>query len=67
LACATPGHAVVDITPGTREGLAICLLAARASGARIVYVKHQNIEKTNSIQYGTEELINLDLSDRPSP
>lgn len=51
------GQRVVDFTPGTREMLAAVLIAGINSKAKLVYIRHKTLPEINSIQYGTEELV----------
>jgi hypothetical protein len=50
----------VDITFGTGEMTAILLTAARRSGARVRYLRHDYLDKSNAPKFGTEQYVKLD-------
>lgn len=61
------GRAVVDVTPGNREILMLCMQAATAAGATIVYVK--TADRDGRPVVGTERLLEfpgLELRARPA-
>jgi hypothetical protein len=51
-------NAAVDITAGTKEMSAVLIAAARRASARVLYLRHEMLDDTQTQQYGTERFIN---------
>jgi hypothetical protein len=55
------GQCAVDFTPGNREMLAAVLAAGINSQAKLLYIRHSVVSGSNSVEYGSEQLVELNL------